>query len=84
VDALGGGSKVSLLWKVLCSVQEGVGEFQGGWFERSVRHKIGNGESSSFWNNPLLDEGPLRLRFNGLFNIHVDKNIFVAKTLRLG
>ena len=47
-------------------------------------HIIGNGESSSFWNDICLDEVPLHLRFRRLFDIHVDQNIFVAEMLRLG
>lgn len=45
---------------------------------------IDNGEGYSFWNDPWLDEGSLRLWFSKLFDIHVDKNIFVAKMFRLG
>jgi len=46
--------------------------------------RLGNGESSSSWNDPWLEGGLLRDRFSRIFDLHVDSNITVAEMMRLG
>ncbi|GJY05619.1 RNA-directed DNA polymerase, eukaryota [Tanacetum coccineum] len=47
-----------------------------------VNKKVGNGESTSFWNDLWLGDSPLNKRFPRLFFLEVDKNISVATKLR--
>ncbi|GJT32028.1 RNA-directed DNA polymerase, eukaryota [Tanacetum coccineum] len=47
-----------------------------------VNKKVGNGESTSFWNDLWLGDSPLNKRFSRLFFLEVDKNISVAEKLR--
>ncbi|GJZ68542.1 RNA-directed DNA polymerase, eukaryota, partial [Tanacetum coccineum] len=47
-----------------------------------VNKKVGNGESTSFWNDLWLGDSPLNKRFPRLFFLEVDKNISVAEKLR--
>ncbi|GJX25529.1 hypothetical protein Tco_0231825 [Tanacetum coccineum] len=47
-----------------------------------LNKKVGNGESTSFWNDLWLGDSPLNKRFSMLFFLEVDKNISVAEKLK--
>jgi hypothetical protein len=50
-------------------------------FYKYCKKKVGNGKSTSFWNNIWCDSEPLSTRYPNLFNIAYDKNITVEKAL---
>jgi len=48
-----GDTKASYCWKVLWWVREGVGVSEGRWFEKELITRVGNGEGTSFLNDPF-------------------------------
>jgi len=54
-----------------------------GWFEDDLRERVDNGQNSSFLNDPWLDDGLLRYKFNRLFDLHIHSDILAAKMRRL-
>jgi hypothetical protein len=63
----------SHFWKGILEVHDN--------FYRFCKKKVGNGKSTSFWNNIWCDSVPLSFRYPNLFDIAYDKNITVEKVL---
>lgn len=60
------------------SVDEVPGGLGQHWFKESISKVVGNGERTSFWNDPWLQESVLKERFNRLYNLATNKNVMVA------
>jgi len=62
-------------WKNIYDVKKGVGVHEVCRFMANLRHHVGNGDISSFWNDPQLDKGSLCIEFSRLFDSFVDSNL---------
>ncbi|GKC45708.1 hypothetical protein Tco_1063430 [Tanacetum coccineum] len=51
--------------------------------EVSSRRKIGNGESTSFWNDVWLGSMPLKSQFPRVYVLDIDRNCFIANRVPL-
>lgn len=66
-ELLGNGRRGSNWWKDICSLESGGNGIKQWWLSESPRKVIGNGEKTSFWNDPWVEGGLLRSRYHRLF-----------------
>jgi hypothetical protein len=59
----------SIWWRDLCLIDK-----NSGWFSNAIGKKVGNGNSTSFWNDQWIGDQTLRLRFPRLFGISVQRD----------
>jgi hypothetical protein len=58
-------------WK---QITEACNAFNSGWFLKGIKRKVGNGRLTLFWEDPWLDDKPLRLALPRLFQIAENKS----------
>jgi len=46
-----------------------------GWFDENLRKEVGDGKCTTFWSDPWANGDILRLQFNTLFDVAVNKEI---------
>jgi hypothetical protein len=78
------GRRAALWWKNLLSIQGGVGDGVGNWFNNHLRHEVGNGIRTLFWWDPWLEGGTLKNRFSRLFDLSNNKLMTVSDMFLLG
>jgi len=78
------GSNASGWWKMMCWVREGIRSGLGSWFDDNTRRVVGNGRNTFFWIDNWLDRAPLRLQFNRLYELLVQKECLVEDMSRMG
>jgi hypothetical protein len=78
------GWSVSLWWREVAKIRDGESTDSGGWFEKSIVRRIGNGADTFFWTDPWLRGGPLSARYRSLFDLSNNKLSSVAVMSKLG
>ena len=73
-----GGRSGSFWWREMAKIRDGLGGFDGGWFQDYVSWKVGDRVDTFFWHDPWLGGVPSGVRFRRLFEIAVDKSCFVS------
>jgi hypothetical protein len=67
-------SKGSLWWKDICLLDK-----DSGWFINAIGKKIGNGNSTSFWDEVWIGDQALRYRFPRLFGISLQRDEVIGR-----
>jgi hypothetical protein len=67
-------TKGSLWWKDICLLDK-----DSGWFINAIGKKIGNGNSTSFWDEVWVGDQPLRQRFPRLFGISLQRDEVIGR-----
>jgi hypothetical protein len=65
-------------------IRDGAGGIGGGWFGESVVKKVGDGSETFFWTDTWIDNTPLCVRFQRLFDLAVSRSSTVAWLFYLG
>jgi hypothetical protein len=68
----------SIWWKDLCLLDKNTS-----WFNSAIGKNIGNGNSTSFWNEQWIGDQSLRQRFPRLFGISTQKDEVISKLGRI-
>ncbi|KEH35150.1 hypothetical protein MTR_3g081050 [Medicago truncatula] len=79
-----GGRSVSLWWREVGRICDGVSDIGGGWFGDSVRRRVGDGAATLFWSHRWIGGSPLCVQFPRLFDLAENKTITVASLFSLG
>lgn len=78
-----GGQSVSIWWREVAKIMEGIG-VGGGWFADRMARRVGDGSNTLFWYDRWLGDVPLCRRFDRLFGLALNKQITVAEMVSLG
>jgi hypothetical protein len=64
----------SVWWRDICRVDSGLG-----WFSQAATKKVGNGNSTKFWEDVWIGELSLAVKFQRLFGISNQKSALVCE-----
>jgi hypothetical protein len=79
-----GGRSVSCWWREIVKIRDGIGVDGGGWFDKCVSRKVGDGVDTYFWNDMWLGGSPFSVCFRQLFDLVVDKSCSMSTMFSLG
>ncbi|GAU30108.1 hypothetical protein TSUD_295890 [Trifolium subterraneum] len=71
-------------WREIARIRDGGGEADGGWFGGHISRQVGDGSDTFFWTDPWVGGTPLSERFGRLFDLAVNKSVFVADMFQAG
>lgn len=75
------GSKGSVWWRDVCSMEDRSETGQAGWLAESFRKVVGSKQQTFFWKEMWVEGGKLCQRFPRLYNLSINKD---AKVVDLG
>lgn len=66
-------------WWYNISLLGGPSDATSDWFSQGVVQIIGDGLSTFFWHDPWCGSTTLNVRFSGLFNLSLNKDVLVGE-----
>jgi len=79
-----GGRNASRWWRMICNVREGSGAAISSWFDNNIRRVVGNARKTFFWTDNWLGGVPLKLQFNRLYELSINKDCSIEEMARVG